>query len=221
MEDDSKRSRAKKKLLRVTFPDGTVYCYSSAASTMVATLVKVGTDKFPLIKLDVCHLPLLSKGIYPQYEKYMKPVCDGWYINTQPNTDFKYLQLRAINSQLRLGLKIELGDDFEAAAAPDREPRSMHKTRLWVEFPDGEVVDRNSAVETFLECVRKFGVEDIKNKELLWGGYPLITPNHVLRSQVQVDRNWWIIVPNVTKDKVKLLRVISAKLHTKLEISIV
>ena len=49
MEDGQIRSRAKKKLIRVTFPDGEVICYNNATSTMIAALNKIGSDKFPSI----------------------------------------------------------------------------------------------------------------------------------------------------------------------------
>lgn len=221
MEDENKRVRAKKKLLRVTFPDGKSFCYNNATATMIATLAEIGSDKFPMIKMEVCHLPMLSKEIYPQYEKYMKPVCDGWYANTQSNTDAKYMQLKSIDRQLDLNLKIEMGDDFETEVPPNKEVRSKSKDNLLVKFPDGEFVANGCSTDTFLECIWKLGIEDIKRKDLSWGGNALVSSSHTLRNQIQVDQNRWVIVPNTTKDKAKLLRVISAMLHVKLEINII
>ena len=40
-------------------------------------------------------------------------------------------------------------------------------------------------------------------------------------NQVQIDSNRWIIVPNTTKEKVRLLRVIGAMLHVKMDISVI
>ena len=36
MKDEQIRTRAKKKLIRVTFPDGEVICYNNATSTKIA-----------------------------------------------------------------------------------------------------------------------------------------------------------------------------------------
>lgn len=221
MEDETKRSRAKKKYLRVTFPDGEEICYKNAASTMIATLRKIGEDKFPMIKLELCHLPLLSREIYPRYKSYMKPVCEGWYLNTQSNSDSKYLQLNAINNQLDLGLKIELGDDFETQEESEKEKRSKSKDKLLIKMPDGEYIGNDSALETFLETVWQLGIEEIRKKDLSWGGNPLITRTQIVNNQVQVDTDRWITVPNTTRDKVKLLRVIGAMLHVKMEISVI
>ena len=219
MEEEKHRVRAKKKL--ITFPNGKVICYNNTTSTMINVLTEIGSDKFPAINLELCHLPLLSKEIYPQYKEWMKPVCDGWYLNAQSNSDSKYLQLRSINEQFSLGLNIELGTDFETEKKPIKEKKSRTKDKLLVKFPDGEYVGNDSAMETFLEVVWKLGIDDIMRKNLTWGSNSLITTSKVINSQVQVGENRWIIVPGTTKDKVKLLRVIMALLHTNLEITII
>lgn len=221
MEDETKRSRAKKKYLRVTFPGGEEICYKNAITTMIATLNKIGEDKFPLIKLELCHLPLLSREIYPKYKSYMKPVCEGWYLNTQSNSDSKFLQLKAINDQLGLGLKIEVGDDFQTQEEPEKEKRSKSKDKLLVKMPDGEYIGNGRTLDTFLETMRHLGIEEIRKKDLSWGGNPLITLTQIVNNQVQVDTDRWITVPNTTRDKIKLLRVIGAMLHVKMEISVI
>lgn len=221
MEEEIKRPRAPKKLLRVTFPNGKVICYKNATSTMIAVLNEIGEEKFPSIKLELCHLPLLSREIYPRYKKDMKPICEGWYLNAQTNSDGKFLQLKAINDQLDLGLKIETGTDFETQEEPDKERRSKSKDKLLIKMPDGEYIANDSALDTFLEVVWQLGIEDIRKKDLSWGGNPLVTNKKIAKNQVQVDSNRWIIVPNTTKDKVKLLRVIGAMLHMKMDINII
>lgn len=219
--EEVKRARAKRKLIRVTFPDGKVICYKSATDTMVATLQKLGTDVLESINLEMCHLPLLSKEIYPKYKEWMKPVDGGWYVNTQSNSDSKFMQLKAINSQLDLGLVIELGADFEAQDNPNREKHSKSKDKLLVKFPDGQYFANSNALDTFLEVIWQLGIEEIKKKNLSWGGNPLITTSKMFNNQVQVDSMRWLTVPNMTKDKIKLLRVIGAMLHINMEITMI
>lgn len=221
MDEEVKRSRAKKKLLRVTFPNGKVICYNNATSTMIAVLNEIGEDRFSSIKLELCHLPLLSKEIYPKYQKDMKPICEGWYLNAQSNSDTKFLQLKAINEQLELGLKIELGADFKTLEEPEKERKTRGRDKLLVKMPDGEFIANDSAVETFLEVIWNLGIEDIRKKDLSWSGNPLITSKKMVYNQVQIDNDRWIIVPNTTKEKVKLLRVIGAMLHVKMDINII
>lgn len=221
MEDEKRRVRAKKKLIRVTFPNGKIICYNNTTATMIAVLVEIGSNKFSAINLELCHLPLLSKEIYSQYKEWMKPVCDGWYLNAQSNSDSKYLQLRSINEQLSLGLTIELGTDFKAEDNPNKKKKSCTKEKLLVKFPNGEYVANDSALDTYLEVIWKLGIDDIMYKQLLWRGNNLITTSQIVNSQIQVGENRWVVVPGVTKDKAKLLRVIGAMLHINLEITII
>lgn len=217
--EEVKRGRAKKKLLRVTFPSGKVICYKSTTDTMVAVLQELGEDVISKIELELCHLPIVSKEIYPKYRKWMNPICDGWYINTQSNSDSKFLELKSINDQLSLNLKLELGADLDAEDKPDKEKRTKSKDKLLVKFPDGQYFANNSTLDTFLEVVWEIGIDNIKRKDLSWGGNPLITTSKMFNNQVQVDSQRWIIVPNSTRDKIKLLRVIGAMLHINMEIS--
>lgn len=217
--EEVKRDRARRKLLRVTFPNGKVLCYKSTTDTMIATMQELGDGVIANIKLQSCHLPLLSKEIYPKYKEWMKPVCNGWYLNTQSNSDTKFLQLNAINEQLSLGLKIELGEDFVAQDNPNKEKRTRTKGEMLVKLPDGQCFANNSITNTFVEVIREIGIDKIKQKELTWCGKPLITTSKMFNGQVRIDNERWIIVPNTTKDKVKLLRVIGAMLRINMEIT--
>ena len=214
--EEVKRDRARRKLLRVTFPNGKVL---STTDTMIATMQELGDGVIANIKLLSCHLPLLSKEIYPKYKEWMKPVCNGWYLNTQSNSDTKFLQLNAINEQLSLGLKIELGEDFVAQDNPNKEKRTRTKGEILVKLPDGQCFANNSITNTFVEVIREIGIDKIKQKELTWCGKPLITASKMFNGQVRIDDERWIIVPNTTKDKVKLLRVIGAMLRINMEIA--
>lgn len=151
----------------------------------------------------------------------MKPVCNGWYLNTQSNSDNKYLQLRSISDQLSLGLVVELGTDFETQINPNKEKKSRTKDKLLVKFPDGEFVANDSALDTYLETIWKLGVDDIMRKHLTWGDKDLITTSQVANGQIQVGERRWVMVPNITKDKAKLLRVVAAMLRINLEITII
>lgn len=216
-----KQPRSRKKLLRVTFPDGEVICYKNSTTTMIATLKKIGAGRFSQIKLELCHLPLLSKEIYPRFEKDMKPVCDGWYMNAQSSSDSKYMQLKAISKQFKLGLKIEQGEDFDTTEETKKESRYKSKDKLMVKMPQGDLIAGSSVMETFLLTICHLGIENIKKKDLIWGGRPLVTNKKISNNQVQIGQDRWITVPSTTRDKVKVLRVIGAMLHVNIEASII
>lgn len=106
--DEPRKGRAKSKKLRVRFPDGVEYCYSSSKETFIKTLRKIGGAKLSRVKLEVCHLPMFSKEVYERYQDFMEPIGDGWYVNTQGDSYTKFMQLKVINEQLNLGLMIDL-----------------------------------------------------------------------------------------------------------------
>lgn len=221
LEDNRHRTRGKRVYIRVTFPNGKTICYANVTDTMIATLNEIGVERFHEITLELCHRPLISKEIYPRYREYMKPICEGWYINAQSDTKTKFLQLRAINQSLGLNLTIELGEDFEKQENPGKIKRRQPKSKILVKFPDGDFVANENQTETFLEVVWKLGIDKIMRKDVLWGGNSIITLFQKSPSQIQIDSNRWIIVPNTTKDKAKLLKVISMHLGIKLEVNLI
>ena len=58
-------------------------------------------------------------------------------------------------------------------------------------------------------------------KEVKWNGCQLITTSKTDNNQIQINENRWIVVPRLNKDKVKLLRVIGAILHLKINVTLI
>ena len=161
---------------------------------------------------------MITQELYPKYKKWMKPICDGWYVNTQSNTEQKYLQLRSINDSLDLKLAIEIGEEFEKQKPSNNSCGKKPKEKLLVKFADGEYVAHDNGVDTFLECLWKMDIDTIMRKGLEWGGKPLITSYKASDRHIQVGPNQWANIPNSTRDKAKVLRILA--LHLKYEIDI-
>ncbi len=210
------QGRAKPKKIRVRFPDGTVYCYTSVKETFLATLRKIGSDKLSHVNIEVCHLPMFSRTIYDLYKDFMEPVGDGLYVNIQGDTYNKFAQLKNINKQLDLGLEIDLSEDFKGKRVA-RGSKGM--TVLEVTFPDHTVIGEVNTNETFMQCVWHLGIDNVRRLNLKQGGKDLITSAKLYRGQVQVGVNRWLLVPGALKDKVKLLRVMGLMLHIKMDIT--
>lgn len=210
------RGRAKPKKLRVRFPDGVEFCYSSAKETFLETLRKIGGRRLSAVKFEVCHLPMFSKTVYELYKDFMEPVGDGWYVNTQGDTYNKYVQLKTINEQLNLGLEIDMSENFKGQRV-SRGSKGM--AVLEVTLPDHTVIGEENTTDTFMQCIWHLGVDNVRNLNLQHGGKDLITTAKLYRGQVQVDVDRWLVVPAALKDKVKILRVISAMLHIKMDIT--
>lgn len=219
--EENLRQRAKKQLLRVTLPDGKVICHKSATMTFVEALQAIGSENYEKINLEVCHLPFLSKEVYPRFEEWMKPIADGWYANMQSDTRTKCLQLTSIAKQLGLNIIVETGSDFITSDEKIIQKKSTKDQKLLVKFPDGEYIGGENPIDTYLESIWKLGVDEIFRKGVEYSGKKLITTTKQYNGQVQVGNNRWLVVPPQTKDKYKMLRVLGAILRQKLEINII
>lgn len=219
--EDHLRQRSKKYLLRVTFPNGKVICHKSATMTFIDALVEIGSENFDKISLEFCRLQLLSKEIYPKYKEWMKPVCDGWYANIQSDTRLKYMQLLSIKQQLNLDMEVEMGTDFITSDVKVVQKKKKSTNKLLVKFPDGEYIGGENPIDTYLETIWKIGIDELKRKDFEYMGKPLITFAKQYNGQVQVGEHRWLTVPPTTKEKYKILRMISSTMRLKLEISLI
>jgi len=202
-------------------PDGTVICHKSATMTMIDALVAIGSENFHKITTENCHLPLLSKEIYPKYKDWMKPVCDGWYINAQSDTGQKYMQLTSIKSQLGIAMEVEMGIGFITSDAKVVQKSKKKDDKLLVRFPNGEYAAGENPIDTLIDAIWQIGPDNIRRKELTFKDKPIITLSKQYNGQVQVGQNLWLTVPNQTKDKYKMLRIIDVMMKLGLEISII
>lgn len=221
MENESLRQRSRNKQLRVTLSDGRVICHKSVTMTFVEALAALDSSLYSSVQLENCHLPILSQEIYPRFEAWMKPVKDGWYVNTLSDTDQKYLQLKSIAKQLKVNMEVEIGMGFITSDVKVAQRSKSRDKKLLVKFPDGEYVGGENPIDTFLQTVWKIGVEELRRKGLEYKGKPLITVTKQYNGQVQVDANRWLTIPPQTKDKYMMLRVIDSMMRLHLEISII
>ncbi len=219
--ENNLRQKSKKKLLRVTMPNGNVICHKSVTMTFIDVLKEIGSQYFDRITLEVGHLPMLSKEIYPKFKDYMKPVSDGWYVNIQSDTAQKYLQLNSIKDELGLDIDIEVGSEFITSDVKVVQKGKTRSDKLLVKFPDGEFIGGENPIDTFLESIWKIGTDNIFRKGLQYKDKPLITTRKQYNSQIQIDKNYWLTIPPQTKDKFKMLRIIDAVMRLNLEVSII
>ena len=201
-------------------PDGMVICHKSATQTFIDVLKEIGPSNYDRISVENCHLPLLSKEIYPQYKDWMKPVIDGWFVNAQSDTNQKYMQLMAIKGQLGIDMNVEIGTDFETSNLKLERTRKPTDSLLVI-FPDGTIVASRSPIDAFINSINKITPEAIKRKEISYKGKQIITFSKVYNGQIQVGEKYWFTVPGQTKDKYKMLQIISMILKLNLKIAII
>ena len=151
----------------------------------------------------------------------MKPVADGWYVNTQSDTQQKYMQLISIKKQLGIQMEVEVGTDFITSDEKVAQKSKKKDDKLLVKFPNGEYAAGENPIDTLIDAVWQIGPENIKRKDLMFRDKPIITFSKTYNGQVQVGQNLWLTVPNQTKDKYMLLRFINNMMKLGLDISII
>lgn len=215
-----KRTRSQKKILRVTFPDGTVYCYANATITFTEAIRKIGADKVAGLNMEWRHHFLCTKEPIPGYEQYMKPLDNGWLINTQSDSSEKYLILKSVVTKLGLDCKIELGEDFETSKAKGFVKSRRRVGGLLIQFVDGEFVGGKNPKDSYIQAITKIGVDTVCYKGFEDHGQELVTRYNKYKGQVQ-SGDKWITIPGQTKDKISALRRISQKLDLGLKITVI
>lgn len=203
--------------IRVTFPGDKVICYAIVEKTFIESLKQIGTNNFDKINLEVGHLPLISKEKYEKYGKWMKPVADGWYVNTQSDTNQKYMQLLAIVNQLGLDIKVEIGRDFETQSSKTGNTRFMSKDTLRVILSEGiDVTTRPFLI--YYAVLHKIGFEAIKKKNLSIMDQKLITSTKQYENQYQTEDFQWLTLPPKESLIIKWLSVVANVMDFKFSI---
>lgn len=223
-EEDEKvgrRGYSQKKLLRVTFPDGTVLCYKNVTMTFVEALRKIGVDKLQNVHLDIYKRPIITREIYEGFEADIKPLDNGWYVFACGDSTEKYLRLTTIINQLQVeGITVEIGTDFETSNIKGFSKARKKVGGLLIQFADGEFVGGESPKDSYIQALTKIGLDTIFYKGFEDRGEELVTRYNKYKGQVQSGGKW-ITVPGQTKDKIRALERISQKLNLGLKITII
>lgn len=106
----SRKPKSPKTILRVAFPDGTVFFGKIANDTYIAALQKIGLDKL-YNEVDIKHqeVKLVDKIKLPRTgAQVLQHEVDGYYIFTNSKTSDKVKDLNVISQQLHLNLTVEL-----------------------------------------------------------------------------------------------------------------
>lgn len=223
-EEDEKvgrRGYSQKKLLRVTFPDGTVLCYKNVTMTFVEALRKIGVDKLQNVHLDIYKRPIITREIYAGFEADIKPLDNGWYVFACGDSTEKYLRLTTIINQLQIeGITVEIGTDFETSNIKGFSKARKKVGGLLIQFADGEFVGGESPKDSYIQALTKIGLDTICYKGFEDRGEELVTRYNKYKGQVQSGGKW-ITIPGQTKDKIRALERISQKLNLGLKITII
>lgn len=206
-------------IIKVTFPDGTEFCYKSPVNTVIAVLRKIGEEKFSKITFMRGDNRIVSQSYNPRLKNYIKEIIPGWYYFNQTDTREKTNQLININNQFNLGMKIEVGI-FKGTANPSIPGATRPKNRLVVTMPDGEVIDHESYREVFADCIYKLGPRRVSSKANieLSRNQDLFSASNPYGNRFQLDETLYLLIPYTAKEAMKILRIIALRLNEKLSV---
>ena len=106
-EQPAKRQR--KYIIRVLFPDNHVSCNKTVWETLMDVIRYAGPSRVQQLGITIMGGNLVSNKLHEneRYRVGQKDVGNGLYVCTYSSTDTKYEEIRRINKELGLGLKIE------------------------------------------------------------------------------------------------------------------
>ena len=230
------RHRKKSDKLIVWIPSKGWIFHATSESTYLEVLKWIGGERISSVGLEISHLPIVTKEPYPQFLKYMKPIEHGWYVNMIGGTENKFIQLKAINKKLNLGMKVHLmSEDFlphskevsdlakEQGLDIDlgkRRTRTISEILL-VEY-NGQTFELKNRYgrEMFVKLLECIGVKRISNLNLKCTTGDLLTPLKLNDNQLPCG-DYWLSIPNSTKSRQKLLLTINALLKLDMSIKLV
>lgn len=103
------KTKVKKYILRVTFPDGHVIQHQQVLQTLVDVVEFAGAEAVRQLNISTITGNLISDE-QDKRERYgigQKQLSTGQYVQTYSCTDVKYEQIKRINRELQLGLQLE------------------------------------------------------------------------------------------------------------------
>lgn len=206
-------------IIRVTFPDGTEFCYKSPVNTVIAVLRKLGKERFPDINFKHGSNRVVSQVYNPKLKNYLKEIVNGWYYFNQNDTKGKTNQLINLNNQFNLGMRIEVGA-FKGVADPSVSGATRSKNRLVVTMPNGEVIDHESYRQVFADCIYKFGPRRVSAKANieLSKNQDLFSASDPDGNRFQLDETLYMLIPYTAKEAMKILRIIAIRLNEKISV---
>ena len=207
--------------------------HSTSKSTYLEVLKWIGGEKLSTVGLEISHLPVFTKSPYPKFSRYMKPIGDGWYVNMIGCTSNKFIQLKTINDKLNLGMTIKVvpedtfthsAEAVEAIKAIDvacdlgaKRKRSIGET-LIVKY-NGKTFNfrYRTGQNEFVNVIEAVGAKRISKLNLKCGSTDLLSSVRIKENMLACE-NYWLAIPNGTKNKQKILLTIKALLKLDMEI---
>lgn len=106
---------------------------------------------------------------------------------------------------------------------PEGKRPNAQQTKLRVSFPDGKVIEKYLAADTFVETIQKIGIDKVRKLGLRGHKVPLIdsVPRDDRKSVQREIRGWYICIYSGTSKKKEQLYEIAQRLGIRLKVEII
>ncbi len=180
-EDESnKEGKQKTKILRVTFPDGSIVQEKKVSNTLVSVVKYAGAKEVQNLNINTCgnNMIVSEPDINPRYAIATKPVENNLYVNTCSDTPTKYEIINKISEDLDLNLQVDFVSVNENEVIINKSEKQIRK-KIKVTFPNEEIIQHSKVLDTLLEVVQYAGIENARNLNIRMGKDNLIT-DHII-----------------------------------------
>ena len=108
-EDDLRKGRASRYIIRVKYPDGRVFDSNLVWETLMDVIKYAGPERVEQLNIICMGDNLVSSRLNenPLYRSAQKGIGRGLYVCTYSSTDVKFKQIVRINLECKLGLEVE------------------------------------------------------------------------------------------------------------------
>ncbi len=121
------------KIIKVTFPDGTIIQKKHAIDSFIESIKKMGIEKVRNTKVNFNKIPLFIEKLSDiddlKRRKNYKNI-DNYYIYKHHSTDAKIKMLKKISDKLKINLNIETLNAIDSIGYREREKIKSMKKRL-------------------------------------------------------------------------------------------
>ena len=218
--------RSKTHIVRVEFPDGTVFQDRNVSETYAKAIKKIDPDLVSLLGISHAGVDIVSKELDTKYAQYQKPIGDGWYVMTNSSTSTKCADLQSISDELELDLVVNLVpiDGSEVKVATQEELPGKTRSKIRVTFPDGHISQPTRVLDVLLEVIRLAGAERVRELNISSCGDNLIIKNPApcyQKSCKYIGNGWFCNTNTPTERKFAQITEINNRLKLGLKVEII
>ncbi len=218
--------RSKTHILRVEFPDGTVFQDKNVSETYSKTINKIDPELVALVELTHAGVGIVSKELDAKYAQYQKPIGGGWYVMTNSSTTQKCADLQTIAAELEIDLTVSLVplDGSDITILPKVEAPEGARAKVRVTFPDGHIIQPSKVLDSLLEVVKYAGPEKVRELNIICCADNLILKNPAPRYQKPskpVGDGWFCNTCSDTATKYAQMVEISNRLGLGLKVELI